>query len=265
MSELEQWRLPDGSETFLGNHAPEPHHILPVRGNLPDIPESEWREFDLRTVPGYPVKIKDQGSYGACNGHAAASSLEIARWIAGPRHMDLSAWLVYADLCGGWDRGSVISEALTHLTTKGTCKDTLVPHGTINPNRISAEARQDAKRFRVEIGYRLTSFRDMCIACQLRMPFNFSVPVNSGFNNLDQYDRPQNRSGWHNHAATGGMSMRKLPTGDWVVGMQNSWKTSWGKGGYCSIGEKNVQGSGFDSYTVSAVEFDPEDTQPSAR
>lgn len=265
MSELESWRLPDGSETFLGNHAPGARHILPVRGDLPDVPESEWREFDIRNVSGYAVKVKDQGSYGACNGHAAASSLEIARFIAGMRHVDLSAWLIYADLCGGWDRGSVISEALTHLTTRGTCEDKLVPHGIINPNRIAHEARQNAKKYKVEIGYRLTSFRDMCIAAQLRMPFNFSVPVNSRFNSLDQYDRPQNRSGWHNHAVTGGMFMKKLPNGDWVIGMQNSWKNTWGRNGYCSIGEQNVQGSGFDAYTVAAVETDPEDTQPSAR
>ena len=56
--------------------------------------------------------------------------------------------------------------------------------------------------------------------------------------------------------------MRKLPTGDWVIGMQNSWKTVWGKSGYCSIGEKNVQGSGFDAYTVAAVEIDPESIPP---
>jgi len=262
MSELESWVLPDGSETCLGNHAPNSHQILPVRGNLPDIPESEWKEFDLRNDSAYPVKIKDQGRYGACNGHAAASSLEIARYIAGLNHTDLSAWLVYADLCGGWDRGSVISEALTHLQSKGTCEDSMVPHGIINPRLISNEARQNAKRYKIEIGYRLTSFKDMCIASQLRLPFNFSVPVNSSFNSLDQYDRPQNRSGWHNHAVTGGMFMRKLPTGDWVIGMQNSWKTVWGRNGYCSIGEKNVQGQGFDAYTVAAVEIDPMDKPP---
>ena len=262
MSDLQPWVLPDGTETFLGNHAPQPDTYIPMRGNLPDIPESEWREFDLRLDSNYPVKVKDQGRYGACNGHAAASSLEIARYIAGLKHTDLSAWLVYADLCGGWDRGSIIAEALVHLQSKGTCEDSLVPHGTISPGKISSAARANAKRYKVEIGYRLNSFKDMCVASQLRLPFNFSVPVNSSFNSLDQYDRPQNRSGWHNHAVTGGMFMRKLPTGDWVVGMQNSWKTVWGKSGYCSIGEKNVQGSGFDAYTVAAVEIDPESIPP---
>lgn len=262
MSELESWFLPDGTETFLGNHAPQPDTLIPVRGNLPDIPESEWREFDLRTDPDYPVKIKDQGRYGACNGHAAASSLEIARYIAGLKHTDLSAWLVYADLCGGWDRGSIIAEALTHLQSKGTCEDSLVPHGTIAPSRIPSAARQNAKRYKIEIGYRINNFREMCIAAQLRLPFNFSVPVNSGFNSLDQHDMPQNRSGWHNHAVTGGVYMKKLPTGIWVVGMQNSWRDSWGRKGYCSIGEKNIQGSGFDAYTVAAVAYDPENPAP---
>lgn len=259
---LNKWVLPDGSETFLGNHAPQPDTFIPVRGNLPDIPESEWKEFDLRDDQAYPIKIKNQGRYGACNGFAAASSLEIARYVAGLDYAGLSGWMVYADLCGGWDRGSVIAEALVQLQNRGTCEDSLVPYGTINPSRIPSSARENAKRYKIEIGYRINNFREMCIAAQLRMPFNFSVPVNSSFNSLDQYDRPQNRSGWHNHAVTGGMYMKKLPTGDWVIGMQNSWDVPWGRKGYCSIGEKNIQGSGFDAYTVMAVAYDPQDPAP---
>lgn len=263
MIELQSWITPDGETRYLGNH--ESYFKLASGKQLPDIPESEWREFDLRTAPAYPVKIKDQNGKGACNGHAAAASLEIGRYIAGAPYVPLSPWLVYADLCNGWDVGSNIAEALKYLESKGTCTESLVPYGTINPSRILADARADAKRFKIEIGYRLDTFRDLCIAAQLRMPFNFSVPVNSGFNTLDKYDRPQNRAGTHNHAVTGGVYMKRLPTGEWVIGMQNSWNTQWGRQGYCSIGERNVQGNGWDAYCIAATVNDPTNLPPIIR
>lgn len=262
--EMTRWFLPDGTETQLGNQLPPADLVLPVRGTLPDIPESEWRPFDFRDDPRYPVKLKKQGQYGACNGHAAASGEEDSRYIAGLPHVDLSAWLPYADMCRGYDRGSSIAEALVHLTNDGTCEERFVPWGTINPARISAEARENAKRYRVEIGYRITSFREMCIACQLRMPVNFSVPVNSSFNSLDAEGRPQNRAGWHNHAVQAGFAMAKTRDGGWKVGMRNSWGEEWGAKGFCWIDERNLQGSGFDAYCLQAVESDPQRMPPVA-
>lgn len=259
------WVLPDGTSVGLGNNLSPPGGITTVRGNLPDIPPSEWREFDLRHDPGFQVKIKDQGRYGACNGHAAASSFEIARYVAGLKHTDLSAWMIYADLCNGFDVGSNISEALKHIEKQGTCEDTLVPHGTIQPRQISEQARQNAKNYRVEVGYRINSFRDMCIAAQLRMPFNYSVPVNSNFNTLDKNGVPQNRSGWHNHAVTGGLYMKRLSDGSWVVGSQNSWTDKWGDRGYFAASERTVAGSGFDAYCVLAVVTDPASLPPRVR
>lgn len=256
------WIDSRGTVRRLGNNAVPESLKLATKGELPDIPKSEWTEFDFRKSPNFPVKVKDQGRYGACNGHAAASSLEIARWIAGYTHHDLSAWLVYADLCGGIDRGSNIAQALVHLESKGTCRESLVPHGTITPSRIMAAARQDALRFRVEIGYQLNSFNDLCIAAQLRQPFNFSVPVNADFNRLDSFGRPLNKSGAHNHAVTGGLGYKVLSNGEPAVLMLNSWGPAWGINGFCWISERNVQGWGWDAYSVVASHFDPEEAQP---
>jgi hypothetical protein len=267
MRDIETWSwvLPDGTLVGLGNHEPPDDVVVRVSGQLPDIPKSEWREFDLRTDSTYKVKVKDQGQYGACNGHAAATSLEIARYIAGMEHVDLSAWLVYADLCNGRDVGSNISQALLHLESKGTCEDTLVKHGTINPRNIQQAARDNAKRYKIEIGYRINNFNDMCVAAQLRMPFNYSVPVNGNFNTLDRNGVPGNRSGWHNHAVTGGLYMKKLSDGTWIVGSQNSWTERWGNRGYFSAAERTVEGRGFDAYSVTAVTVDPQNLPPKVK
>lgn len=260
MTELQSWLTLDGETRYLGNH--ESYFKLASGKQLPDIPESQWKEFDLRDDPKYPVKIKDQNGKGACNGHAAASSLEIGRYISGVDHVPLSPWLVYADLCNGWDVGSSIAEALVYLEQNGTCTESMVAYATINPGKIPAGARLDAKRFKIEVGYRLDSFKDLCIATQLRMPFNFSVPVNSSFNTLDKDGVPGNRAGMHNHAVCGGMGMKRLPSGKWAILMQNSWGTQWGWNGYCWITERNVEGRGWDAYCVAATVADPSNLPP---
>lgn len=257
------WSLPDGTTTKLGNHVPH-ERVVRVSLKLPDIPDSELREFDLTANPDWPVKIKNQGSFGACNGHAAATSLEIARYIAGLDHVPLSPWLIYADLCQGWDRGSNIGEALKHLSNVGTCPEHLVPHGTIQPRRVSAEARAEVLRFRIEIGFELNSFRDLIVASFLRIPFNFSVPVNANFNQLDAEGVPGNRPGAHNHAMCGGFGLKRSTKHGLLFPALNSWGELWGIRGKCNISERNLEGTFSDNYGVSAVISDPKNPEPKA-
>ena len=257
------WPTPDGNWRSLANRPST--RVLATRGALPDVPASQFQPFDLRTNPDFRVKIKDQGQRGACNGHAAASSDEIARFISGQAHVDLSAWKVYADLCQGVDRGSCISDALEYMVNHGTCREELVVWGTINPSQITQWARDDAARFRIEIGHRLNTFAEMCVAAQLRQPFNFSIPVNGNFNTLDQYGRPGNHAGAHNHAVCGGLGMKKLPTNEWAILAQNSWGTGWGDKGYFWFTEKNLGGWGWDAYSVVATVTDPQNQPPAVR
>lgn len=241
---------------------PSPYgYFLPAMGSIPLVPQEKWREFEHQTT----AKIKDQGSYGACNGHAAASSLEIARWISGLDHVDLSAWFVYSILCGGWDRGSSIAEALTLLKQQGTCTDVLVQHGVINPAYLTAAAKSDAERFKIEIGYALNGFDALMAATQLGKPFNFSISVNSGFDQLDSDGCPQNRVAINNHAVTGGLGAKRCKDGQWAIKCQNSWGTRWGLNGYFWIKSKNIGGSYFDAYTVEAVADDPQNEHPKAK
>ena len=260
MTRLEAWPTPDGEWRYLGNR-PSTHRLM-TAGALPDIPVSEWREYDLTTDAAYPIKIKDQNGRGACNGHAAASSLEIARWISGQHYEALSAWYIYAKLCNGWDTGSSIADALALLSREGTCEEPLVLYGLINPTMISAAAKTNAANHKIEIGHALPDWKSLCIAAQLRQPFNFSLSVNGNFNTLDSFGRPQNHAGAHNHAVCGGMGMKRTATGEWLIKMQNSWGTRWGQNGYCWIGERNVQGWGWDAYSVVATTVDPTNKPP---
>ena len=239
----------------MGNRPPSISLKLGSSEPLPDIPKSEWREFDYTTNPTFPVKVKDQGQSNGCNGHAAASSLELARWIAGLPHLNLSAWFIYANLCRGWDTGSSIADALQLLETKGACNESSVPYGTINPTHLKPDATANATKHRVEIGRTLTTFEDLCISTQLRQPFNFSISVNTGFNSLDKNGCPSNISGSHNHAIFGGLGMKKVG-GQWFILWQNSWSDKWGLSGRAWLSEKNLEGWGFDAYSVIATRDD---------
>lgn len=256
------WYDPSGEVRILASRPAPAGLMLADKITLPDIPDSELREFDLRTNPDYPVQVKDQNGKGACNGHAAASSYEDATYIAGQPYVPISAWSVYAPLCNGWDVGSSIAEALQLFEEHGAAEESLVPYGTINPKQLSAAALANRSYHRIEIGCRLRTFKDLCIAAHLRLPFNFSVPVNSGFNTLDSEGVPNNRPGVHNHAVSGGFALKKSAKYGWLIPTRNSWNVNWGLHGYFNTADKTIQGSGFDAYCVIAVIADSRKLPP---
>jgi hypothetical protein len=221
--------------------------------------ESDWVEFDLRESYSY-IPIKDQDGIGACNGHAAATSLEWARAIAGYEFVELSPWYIYSILCGGVDRGSSISEALTLLTKDGTCPFSDVPYGVYNPRKLSQQAHDNARRFRLEIGSPLSNFAEIMTATQLRRPGNFSICVGSNFNDLDADGCPPVSRGPGNHAVTFGVGAKKGRGGRWLIISQNSWTRDWGQGGYFNISSDHTDRQPYyESYDVVAVGSDPQD------
>lgn len=238
-------------ERKLSLVSPPPGFTLKrATGSLPDLPEEQLQPFDIRENTGYPVKVKDQNGKGACVGHGSTSALEDARYIAGLPYVELSPWFVYSILCNGIDRGASISEALDLLQTKGTCPFPEVAYGTINPRNLTQGNFTDAEQNTVEIGYELSNFHQMCVAAHLRMPFAFSLSVNSNFDRLDSNGIPQNRPGYHNHCVQGGIGLKRLPNGKIALLGRNSWSTKWGQDGYFWFTEETVEGQGWDSWCV---------------
>jgi hypothetical protein len=220
------------------------------------VPPGDWREFELAG----PVGVKNQGPYGACVGHAAATSLEWVRWIRGQPHAPLNPWFVYAILCQGHDVGASISQALDLMCQTGAPGEASVPWGTIDPRAIPPAAYAEALRFRVEIGAPCHTFDEMMSAAQLREVLNFSVHVGPGFDELDAEGCCGLTIGPGNHAVTAGLGARRSTGGNWLIKCQNSWGEAWGLGGYFWIARQHIEAqSHFDAYTVRGAIEDPSD------
>ena len=218
----------------LGLVQPLMGSILPTGDfAVPIVPESQWQEFDLTTEPGYPLVVKDQNGKGACNGHATAEAMELARWIHGQPHVPLSGWFPYAILCGGWDRGSSIGEALALIEKTGLAPETQVPYGTINPTRLSKDAYDVATNFKCEVGIPLESWEQIMSAVQLRMGgVNVSIRVSNGVWTIDDEGIVPVSRGQGNHAICIGHGVKRLKSGGWAIKWQNSWSGQWGDKGY---------------------------------
>lgn len=223
----------------------------------PIVPESQWEAFDFWPEE---VLIKNQGQFGACNGHATASELEIARWIAGHDHVPLSAWWVYGNLTGGRDIGSNPMEALALITSTGCAPESEMPWGKFNPRNFSAQATADAPRFKAELGSAITTPAEMMSAVQLRRPMDVTVCVGRQFNNLDAYGvAPANR-GTDDHAVMMFGGAKQTSSGAWLLKIANSWDVTWGdKGFFWEPLSYFFRNNGYEYNTVSAATDDPQD------
>jgi hypothetical protein len=255
----------DGREyRYLGHRPCPPDRRIKRRlGAITLLPESSWVEYEEEDSG----PVLDQDGRGACNGFAADDSLIDARYVAGMPYVALSPWYIYGTLCNGWDTGSTIDDALRHLRDVGTCRDELVPYGTINPRRFSEEAHADAKRFKIEVGGLLDEeadpFAAIMTCVQLRKPVNFSVHAGMAFSNLDGDGCPPTWPGMANHAVRTARGAKRLRSGEWVFKMKNSWGAQWGIDGYCWIRREHItRQAGFQAYYVEAVQYDPESEQP---
>ena len=217
----------------LGLARPRTSSVAPVGSfTVPLVPESDWQEFDLTTEPGYPLVVKDQNGKGACNGHATAEAMELARWIHGQPHVPLSGWFPYAILCGGWDRGSSIGEALTLIQKTGLAPETQVPYGTINPGRLSREAYDLATNYEAEVSVALETWEQIMSAVQLKLGgVNLSIRVGGKFD-LDSEGVVTLSRGTGNHAICAGHGAKRLRNGQWAIKWQNSWTEKWGDHGH---------------------------------
>ncbi len=257
--------LDDGSVRFLGL-TPTPHALRATFPRFADandlIPESGWREFEEQWPEG--VAVKDQNGVGACNGHAAALGLELARHVEGFDPAALSAWWVYGNLAR-WpiDSGSNIGEALDLLEQTGCSTEALVAYKNWNRATFTAQAKAAAARFKVQRGQAVTTDEEFATAVQRRQPLNFAIPAGARLGNLDADGVSPLAPGFCNHAVTAWGGMKRSRSGVWLFKWVNSWGASWGRNGTAWLPLKGItRHAGFEAYVVQAASTDPNDPTP---
>ena len=260
---MEETRDSFGFVRRLGNRPSSIVQSRSVRGWPKDmgqtIDRKKWKDMQFFVWPEN-VAIRDQGQTGSCNGHAAATSLEFARHVCGLSPQRLSPWYVYSILCKGIDSGSNILEALRLLSENGTCRDSDLAQGTINPKRIPKPCHEIAKRFRIEIGARLETWDEIVTATILRMPINLSVRVGNRFSDIDIDGVPPAAIGQANHAVCSAGGLKVTRKGEIAILCANSWGTKWGMSGFFWITERHfINSSYFEAYMVSAAKDDDSD------
>jgi hypothetical protein len=256
---LDEFKDHTGAFRPLGHKPPrKPVLMAPPLGDV--MPESAWVEFEIEPEAAF----LDQDGKGACNGHAAVTTEEIARWVAGMPHIPLSPWYVYAILCNGIDRGSNIGQALELMRDKGAPPFDAVPYGTINPRKLSKESHDLAGRFKIEIGQMLTTPAELMTAVQRRQPFNFSVAVAAGFDDLDADGCVRLGRGYDNHAVCGtACGAKRCRDGGWAFKWRNSWSRKWGIDGEAWMRlDRVARNTYFEGYSISAVTSDPSGDEP---
>lgn len=223
-------------------------------GPLPPTSEIKLRWFR----PAW-LKIKDQDGYGACVGHGSTRAVEFVRALGGQdggpsAWQELSAWDLYARLCGGIDRGASILDALTMLEKEGVALMMDVPYGTIRPSRIAAKAVKERLNFRVELGEQLESFEAIAWAVADGDGVSFSVHAGGGFSRVDDEGVPNYRRGMADHCVFAGGELIHSEKWGLLVGCDNSWTDQWGMNGRFRLCDAMIQAqSYFEAFRVRCV------------
>jgi C1A family cysteine protease len=256
---------PDGHRRILNLEPSDPKKVARYASAAPplEIPLSEIQPFNAWPSQ---IAIKDQDGAGACNGHAAATAMELSRFMQGMPHVPLSAWWVYGKLVKGWDRGSNIMDALELCQADGVAPESEVKYGDYS-GRYTDQAASAAKRFKLKIGRQLKTWEEIVTAVALRRGVNLAVRATMGWQsgNLDADGCPPVGRGPANHAVAVGGAVKKLQNGELAILDPNSWGTRWGQKGFCWLKRAHIESaSWFEAYEVVAVSDDPTDPTPPA-
>ncbi len=248
----------NGREYHLGclSRVAAPGSVFPVFGENPRrteiyiIPRAEWQPVDWsHLVP----EILDQDGQGACNAFASIQALHVLRAAVGLPFVKLSPGNLYGRINGGYDRGSLLSDAIAELEQHGVCTAALVPELDWRPSRWPAAWKDDAKRFRILEAWDCPTFDHLASAIQLGFPVNLGVLVGNNFKPGTDGWIPDYRGGGGGHAMCG-VGLMRHASGDWGIKVANSWGREWGANGFGIIPESYFRATPFtDAWAVRGV------------
>ena len=261
-----EWRYLGRIKTYRPKMAIQPFGNFLNSVDLPFVNNSQAAPvIDVSKIPDYDyyqsnVPVLDQNGLGACCGHSHATMVMKARDIAGYTFEGLSADSLYAQVNGGHDRGSDPADCITALEQNGICLLSDVPDQWVLWQNISADAKENALRFRIPAVavYQCNNFAEVLTADYLRFSVTYTINVGPNFG-------PGNDGvvgfmpGYANHCVAAGEGKRTV-NGVPQLRSRNSWSTSWGLNGLFYIVAKHIDNQpGAECYALMWTLVDPKD------
>lgn len=197
--------------------------------NLPNIPESEWKEINRRKtfhdLGWYPDQIDTSG----CTGFSTDMTVSKCRVINGQTPKKMSGAYTYSCINGGSDNGSNIGDALISIKKNGTVPEALCDVH-VNRKFIYRENTRQfdsvATRYQGEIGFRIETPEEAAIGIQAGGILEFAVRAGRGFGDFDGEGVCRAVTGNANHAVHAD-GMKKTNGSGWCVDMQ-TWTARFG-------------------------------------
>jgi hypothetical protein len=233
---LSSFRMRDGSIVGTGllipattaSFAPD----LPVTLRMPmnDILDIAKRRNRNSGVGKFDSSwIRNQGSYGSCQGFASAWALGRARVRRGLDRVNLSGAYLYSLVNGGRDVGSTLDSGMEAITRYGVALESTVPVNGVFRNRYNTSvADAEAARFKGFECYAVRSELDLFSALALGFDCIVAVHADNGFNSLDGRGVARGGSGPGNHAVG---ADELWFDGELIASGVNSWGLSYGDQG----------------------------------
>lgn len=257
-------------------------HVIVAEGDHSDTHRSEmkpdkvWRrvirtEREQFSGPVYNLEVAGDNSYVAegvavhnCASQATAGGMEVARLANGKTYRKLSAVFMYAQVNGGVDQGSRISDMIACAKSMGTCLYELGPDdGRFRKNQFSSDAYKQASRFRVLDAFRVRTFEEMCSALSLGRPVVSGFACGANFTKGNWGDNevaplPDQLVGGHAVLHVGIKIVNGVP----LIETVNSW-AGWNRDGCTWMRREHWDakyGFPFEAYAIVNMMDDPQDT-----
>lgn len=214
---------------------------FPVYGDVPDQPVYTREQLLSFASEGKPEPdashgyVHDQNGYGMCTNSATVSGMEECAIAQGLPLVKLSAGDLYRRSGGGSDRGSTLTAALKYAMNEGVPTIATVPYLDWR-NRHGAEAAAERAQHKI-----LEAF-------WAPTALHYFSGLHEGFRGVCGIAWPGSRidgDGWLAGRGGGGghalMSYKVCRKGNRLgAGTKNSWRPSFGLGGFCVIGEEHL-------------------------
>lgn len=219
--------FPTGFPTFADAFAAEMLTAEQVRAALAGKP-SMWGRRQRFAGKKY---VRNQRSFGSCNGWSTAGCLSRLRELRGEPYVCLSGADAYSQMNGGRDQGSVLADGMRIVEANGIAPEDLVPANQIYTNQISAEAKAARARFKGFKAYAVDTELELASALVLGRCGVVAVHATNSFNSQDGDGVNRGGNGPGNHSV-GVQDVRLGADGTIQFDMPNSWDVNWCDGGY---------------------------------